>query len=836
MTRLVVAIDAKKAKSGAEGFNAATRSIRASAKKTAEEISATNKRTIENTIDSLDEEIERRTAVQKAMEKGTNEARIEAKAQEVIIGLRQRGISLSDQELRLIREKTRASQELANAQAEAYRKAANEERDNTEEGKTERMKREMAETRGFVGDLGDAFAMAGQDLLGLDDVMTQDIDTTIALTEKFMAFGEFLPVIGPAVAGVVGFFTGLVTSSIRTTEALQELRASMEQLQEKTKQSQEDLAFEQSMEIKYLGAKKLRMELEELARMDVDDVTSQIRALGKTYADFHISGSIAREKDRNREVMSENIDAFLADRMGSAKQIIDSIDEVIAKNEELGKSEDTTLKGRKDAWDKAVQDQAAAKAALLKYQEELKQAMSGLDSIQQGELFEFFKSDGGEEASEKLAQSLGKTADEVRRYLGPLREMFIHHGNTVTETKNKEDAYRAALAKTPSMLREVGGALRDMANTASEGHFDYYLNQITEKLSPDAMKQFLSDKKAKEKAEADAAKNSAKSRADSLAKQKEQIAAQEAIWAAYQKGGEEAAKLEEKYQGLISGQGFNEKQRAEARKNAEQIVANEKRITEARKNAANAASLEEDMLESVKQGREKAIEAAKKLAEELEKIEDEATKPGSEFVEKQQSPMQAWMEQYDSLLDAQANFESMMIGSFDNIASSLAQTLWGVDVDWRETMKSMGIELTALLLKMLAAAALKAVITGATGGAGGLGAALGSGIIGDLIIGSSFHSGGTVGAGGSPVMAPASLWAGAPRFHGGLKPDEFPAILQTGEEVLSRRQVAEGRGSGRTIVNNNYWSFPGIRDSRGMDRSLNQGARRLGRMLGVNDD
>jgi uncharacterized protein YcsI (UPF0317 family) len=42
-----------------------------------------------------------------------------------------------------------------------------------------------------------------------------------------------------------------------------------------------------------------------------------------------------------------------------------------------------------------------------------------------------------------------------------------------------------------------------------------------------------------------------------------------------------------------------------------------------------------------------------------------------------------------------------------------------------------------------------------------------------------------------------SLVFGAPRLHSGLKPDEFPAILQKGEEVRSKEDVKRGkRGSG----------------------------------------
>lgn len=64
------------------------------------------------------------------------------------------------------------------------------------------------------------------------------------------------------------------------------------------------------------------------------------------------------------------------------------------------------------------------------------------------------------------------------------------------------------------------------------------------------------------------------------------------------------------------------------------------------------------------------------------------------------------------------------------------------------------------------------------------------------------HSGGMVGTGPRRSMNPL-IFAGAPRMHSGgmvgLKPDERPAILQTGEEVLARgdpRNAANGSGGG----------------------------------------
>ena len=52
------------------------------------------------------------------------------------------------------------------------------------------------------------------------------------------------------------------------------------------------------------------------------------------------------------------------------------------------------------------------------------------------------------------------------------------------------------------------------------------------------------------------------------------------------------------------------------------------------------------------------------------------------------------------------------------------------------------------------------------------------------------HSGGIVGAGGSPRRAGVAVNDNAPRFHGGLMPDEFPTILQRGEGVFTRDQMA----------------------------------------------
>jgi hypothetical protein len=70
------------------------------------------------------------------------------------------------------------------------------------------------------------------------------------------------------------------------------------------------------------------------------------------------------------------------------------------------------------------------------------------------------------------------------------------------------------------------------------------------------------------------------------------------------------------------------------------------------------------------------------------------------------------------------------------------------------------------------------------------------------------HGGMVAGvAGGTTRHVDPLIFAGAPRYHSGgmvgLQPDEVPAILQRGERVLSRAEVARGGGdAGATMTIN----------------------------------
>ena len=89
-----------------------------------------------------------------------------------------------------------------------------------------------------------------------------------------------------------------------------------------------------------------------------------------------------------------------------------------------------------------------------------------------------------------------------------------------------------------------------------------------------------------------------------------------------------------------------------------------------------------------------------------------------------------------------------------------------------------------LIAKQLGDQLMKSLM-GDKEGNGGWMSAVGNAIVSAF----SHHTGGVVGAGGSPRYAPLLAFANAPRYHSGgiagLRPGEVPAVLMKGEEVLT---------------------------------------------------
>lgn len=137
----------------------------------------------------------------------------------------------------------------------------------------------------------------------------------------------------------------------------------------------------------------------------------------------------------------------------------------------------------------------------------------------------------------------------------------------------------------------------------------------------------------------------------------------------------------------------------------------------------------------------------------------------------------------------------------------------------------------------------------ALGGGGGFGSVgAGGKIAGTGLRIPKIHGGGTVGTAGPTVSVSPEIFSNAPRLHtgynlgkgvSGLKPDEFPAVLQYGEKVIPRSRVAreemmvqaidkslrESRNDNRTTV---IKPSININLPKGADpRDFRQGADRL---------
>jgi len=127
-----------------------------------------------------------------------------------------------------------------------------------------------------------------------------------------------------------------------------------------------------------------------------------------------------------------------------------------------------------------------------------------------------------------------------------------------------------------------------------------------------------------------------------------------------------------------------------------------------------------------------------------------------------------------------------LVSAFRSAEDAVAAFVKSGKLDFRSLVTSILADLAQLSARRFILGPLANALSGALGGLGSIFAPV-------------MHAGGVVGAGGPTRAVPAMAFAGAPRMHAGgwagLRPDEVPAILQRGERVLSRREVAAGVGA-----------------------------------------
>lgn len=193
----------------------------------------------------------------------------------------------------------------------------------------------------------------------------------------------------------------------------------------------------------------------------------------------------------------------------------------------------------------------------------------------------------------------------------------------------------------------------------------------------------------------------------------------------------------------------------------------------------------------------KILKNAQQIAEEEAEVYAKQFKKSIEFyggdllapeiVSSQLSRMQQAFESTSKVI------ETTLTDTFDNASTALTDFLLGGEQNFSDFTNSILNDIARIGMQKVFSAGFESIFAGFK------------------------HAGGPVGSGLSKSV-PASMFIGAPRLHKGLAPDEFPVIMQRGEEVIpkSGRRRAAGGGSNVEVFVNNYSGQPAtVRESQG---------------------
>jgi hypothetical protein len=204
---------------------------------------------------------------------------------------------------------------------------------------------------------------------------------------------------------------------------------------------------------------------------------------------------------------------------------------------------------------------------------------------------------------------------------------------------------------------------------------------------------------------------------------------------------------------------------------------------------------------------EKVADAHKLLNEEIENLEKSRVNQLRVYMAELREDMQnIGLFVSDKMASAANSIESSMSDAFYNMAAegqSFKESMIGFARDIRAAFMRMAADI-------IARATMNAVMNSSIGAAVG-------GIFGGFFGGGATpaadpnpmmahyaHGGGIVGKLSRSRSVPALAFAGAPRLHGGLLSDEFPAILQKGETVIPRGGFGNvSQQPPNVIINNN---------------------------------
>lgn len=163
----------------------------------------------------------------------------------------------------------------------------------------------------------------------------------------------------------------------------------------------------------------------------------------------------------------------------------------------------------------------------------------------------------------------------------------------------------------------------------------------------------------------------------------------------------------------------------------------------------------------------------------------------------------------NSIADNVKNVSDAVSGAFKGMEDALVSMVRNGKLEFKDLADSIIADLARIVVRSQItgplASYLGSMFSGASG-AGSYGTAVDFGAYGNAAVA---HSGWNVGSGGVRRSVNMGLFSNAPRLHDGLMADEYPAILQRGEEVVSKADV-KSRGSSQGVVINIHES-PGTK-------------------------
>ena len=192
---------------------------------------------------------------------------------------------------------------------------------------------------------------------------------------------------------------------------------------------------------------------------------------------------------------------------------------------------------------------------------------------------------------------------------------------------------------------------------------------------------------------------------------------------------------------------------------------------------------------------EETEDAAARAGAAARQAGEEAQKGGEDAATGWRAVSNALAEYARDTMDWGKGLSDTLVGAFRSAGNAFRDFVKTGKVDFKSLVASILEDLAVLQFRNAVLGPIANALSRAFGGFGGSNA----GVI-PMVNASIWHQGGMVGAGAPMRAVPALAFADAPRMHAGgwagLRPDEVPAILQRGERVLSRRDVAAGMAGG----------------------------------------